>query len=161
MLVKEVMHSEVKCCRSSDNLNTVGSLMWNEDYGIVPIVDDNDQLQGVITDRDITMAATLKHRPLWEISCSELLEGKSCFTCQANDNIHDILEEMGQRQVHRMPVVDADNHIVGIISLKDVVERTTARAKAISRSAKSLSAGEVVATLRMIRQSSSERAPAT
>jgi CBS domain-containing protein len=153
MQVKDVMHSEVKCCRLNDNLNSVGSLMWNEDYGIVPILDDNDKLQGVITDRDITMAATLKHRPLWEIGCNELLEGKSCYTCQPNDNIHDTLEEMGQRQVHRMPVVDAENNIVGIVSLKDIVEHTTARTKASTRSAKSLSASEVVATLRMIRKS--------
>ena len=76
MKIRDVMHQPVKCCDSSASLDQVASEMWNDDLGIVPIVDQEHRLLGVVTDRDIAMAATLKHKPLWEISAQRLSVSK-------------------------------------------------------------------------------------
>lgn len=150
MYVKDIMHKDIKSCNVNADLDAVAGLMWNEDCGIVPLVDDDNSLQGVITDRDIAMAATLKHRPLWEIRANELLEGKTCQACHIDDNLQDVLEQMGQHQLHRMPVVDSENHIIGMIGIKDIVEHTKAGKAKAARNARSLSPSEVTSTLQKI-----------
>lgn len=160
MQAKDIMCSEIKSCGVDANLDTIASLMWNEDCGIVPIVSEDNRLEGVITDRDITMAATLKHRPLWEINASELLQGKTCHTCQTDDNIQDVLEQMGQYQLNRMPVVDAQNHVIGMLAIKDIVEHTKTGKAKVARNSTSLSSSEVAATLQRIRKTNGVSAAA-
>lgn len=68
--------------------------MWNDDVGIVPVVDSENRLSGVITDRDIAMVAVLKHRPVCEISAREMISGHSCHSCHAEDDVHEALRVM-------------------------------------------------------------------
>jgi CBS domain-containing protein len=147
MKIKEVMHQPVKCCDSTMSLDQVASQMWNDDLGIIPITDREQKVIGVVTDRDITMAATLKHKPLWEISAGELIAGKPCHYCQPGDDIHKVLDLMASSRIRRVPVVDEHQHIAGMVGFKDLAEHmaTASRGKKVD-----LSSIEVLGTFRKI-----------
>lgn len=147
MKIQEVMHKPVKCCDSSMSLEQVASEMWNDDLGIVPIVDQEQRLLGVITDRDIAMAATRQHKPLWEISAAELIEGKPCHTCKPGDDVHQLLETMGSSRIRRVPVVDDNQQVCGMVGLKDLVEHVQ---EAPAGKAAELSEQELLVTFRQI-----------
>lgn len=104
------------------SLDQVASEMWNDDLGIVPIIDQEQKLLGVVTDRDIAMAATLKHKPLWEISAGELIAGQSCHFCKPGDDVHHVLGIMGSARIRRVPVVDENYYVAGMVGLKDLAE---------------------------------------
>jgi len=128
MLIKDLMHQGAITCHSQDSLEQIGSLMWNEDCGAIPVLDENDRAIGMITDRDIAMAAVLKHSPLWEITAGELVAGKQLFSCSPEDDVHTVLKNMGTHRVRRMPVLDGEQHIHGIVATKDLVEHIQAQA---------------------------------
>ncbi len=128
MLIKDLMHQGAITCKSQDSLEQIGSLMWNEDCGAIPVLDDSERVIGMITDRDIAMAAVLKHRPLWEINAGELVGDKQLFACSPEDDVHTVLRSMGTHRVRRMPVLDAERHIQGIVATKDLVEHIHAQA---------------------------------
>ncbi|UZJ43550.1 CBS domain-containing protein [Marinimicrobium sp. C6131] len=148
MLVKSVMHRGAKVCPIDSNLETIAATMWNEDSGAIPLVAENDRVVGLITDRDIAMAAALKHRPLWEISARELVEGKACHFCHEDEDIHSVLKTMGSLQIRRMPVVNSEQQMVGMISLKDLIDHTASRRSQKNKDA--LTPEEVLAMSRMI-----------
>lgn len=145
MNIRDVMHQPVKCCDSSASLDQVASEMWNDDLGIVPIVDQEHRLLGVVTDRDIAMAATLKHKPLWEIEAGELIAGKPCHFCKPGDDVHHALEVMGSARIRRVPVVDDDQYVTGMVGLKDLAEHIQT---APSGKQAELSAQELLETFR-------------
>lgn len=148
MLVKNVMHQGAKVCSIDSDLEAIATTMWNEDSGAIPLVAENNRVVGLITDRDVAMAAALKHRPLWEISARELVEGKACHFCHEEEDIHSVLKTMGSLQIRRMPVVNSEQQMVGMISLKDLIDHTVS-----GRSSKNkdvLTPDEVLAMSRMI-----------
>jgi CBS domain-containing protein len=63
MSVKDLMTKNVKTCRPSDLLNAAARIMWEEDCGCVPVVGDDNQLVGMLTDRDICMATYTRNQP--------------------------------------------------------------------------------------------------
>lgn len=67
MYIRDVMTRNVKTCRPDTDAETAALLMWNEDCGAVPVVNDNDKAFGMITDRDICMATALQHKPASEL----------------------------------------------------------------------------------------------
>jgi CBS-domain-containing membrane protein len=93
--------------------------MWEGDCGILPIVDDSKSVLGVITDRDICMAVVTKARPADQIAAREVHAGK-VFTCKLDDDVKRALEIMRAETVRRLPVVDSEGRLQGIISLNDL-----------------------------------------
>jgi CBS domain-containing protein len=148
MLVKDIMNKSVRTCSPANTLDEIATQMWNEDIGAMPVVDQNRKLAGIITDRDIAMAATLKHKPLWEISAAEMIDGKSCHYCHPNDEVHQALNLMGSSRIRRVPIVDDSMHLTGMIGLKDVVEHTSSQAG--PRKQTTISAEELLSTYQKI-----------
>lgn len=130
MQAKDIMHHNIRCCGSDSTLDDVAKQMWNDDVGIVPVVDHQNHVIGVVTDRDIAMAATLKHKPLWEITTSEVTAGKQCYTCHTDDDIHRVLSLMESSRIRRVPIIDEQDRLAGIISLKDLADHTFQASKA-------------------------------
>jgi CBS domain-containing protein len=100
--------------------------MWECDCGVVPIVDEAGRVAGIVTDRDITMAAYFQGRPLSQITITSVMSPDVC-TCSPAADLSDAERLMQERQIHRVPVVSEDAHLVGILSLSDVargVKRT-------------------------------------
>ena len=118
MKVKDVMTKEVKICGLDSDLSTVAQEMWMRDCGAIPVVDDGKVI-GVITDRDICIAAGCKNRPPAEITVGEVMTRK-LYSCPPDANVREALETMREKQVRRLPVIDGKGKLCGILSLNDV-----------------------------------------
>jgi CBS domain-containing protein len=120
MKVKEIMSTNAKVCTLTDNLSAAAGLMWENDCGVLPVVAEGEKVVGLITDRDICMAANLSNRNLWNIPVEQVISGK-VFACKAEDDIHSALKTMQENKVRRLPVVAADGTLEGILSMNDIV----------------------------------------
>jgi predicted transcriptional regulator len=116
------MSQPVFSCHIDQPLQAAAQVMWERDCGIVPVVDHDGHLAGVITDRDICMAALFQHHRLSEIAVSKVMSTEVA-TCRQGDQLIDAEHLMSLRQVHRLPVVDEDGTPVGMLSLSDVARR--------------------------------------
>ena len=121
MHVSEIMHSPAECCYPETNLDAVAKLMWDHDCGVIPVADDSNKPIGILTDRDIAMSSFLNHKPLWEISSKEITNKRPLFMCKGNDDIRNALETMEREKVRRLPVVNSDGELQGILSIDDIV----------------------------------------
>ena len=118
MNVRDVMTASPRSATPDTPLSQVAELMETEDVGAIPIL-NGDRLVGMITDRDIVIRAVAKAKdprgmPSREISSGELV------TVGPDQDISDALHLMGQHQVRRLPVVDDQNRLVGVVSQADI-----------------------------------------
>ena len=120
MNVGDLMSRPVHTCRSHESLNAAAQMMWEADIGAVAVVDDKNRVVGMITDRDVCMAAYTQGRPLTEIVLAESM-AKHLVACSRSDSIADVLKLMKAHQIRRIPVLDAERHAIGIITLSDLV----------------------------------------
>lgn len=118
MKISDIMIKQVWTCGREDSLNVPAQLMWDHDCGCVPVVDAAGKPIGVVTDRDICMAAYLSGRDLRSMQVSQAMS-EHPFTCRPGDSIVDAEEIMRSHQVRRLPVVEA-GRVVGIVSLNDL-----------------------------------------
>jgi CBS-domain-containing membrane protein len=129
------MQRDVKTCRADDTLHTAAQVMWDHDCGCAPVVDRDGHVVGMLTDRDICMAAYTRGMPLDGVEVQDAMS-HGVSACQPQDTLADAERMMRDNQVHRLPVVDAGGRIVGIVSLNDLAQEasreTLARKRAIS-----------------------------
>jgi CBS domain-containing protein len=119
MKAQELMTSLPLTCGPQSNLAEVAQLMWKGDCGIVPITDDSGKLLGVITDRDICIAAATQDRAPSSIRTAEMPHG-DVFACRPEDDAQIALTLMRERRVRRVPVTTNDGTLVGILSINDL-----------------------------------------
>jgi CBS domain-containing protein len=124
MKVNEAMSSPVKCCNPSTSLDAVARMMWEGNCGSIPVVSDDNRPLGIITDRDIAMAAMLNHQPLWAIPAARVIEGQRLTCCSERESIEDCVAKMEQSRVRRILVTDRDGALCGIVSMGDAVAFT-------------------------------------
>lgn len=118
MHVSELMAVDVAWCEQDAPLTRAAQLMWDRDVGCVPVVDDQRRLVGMITDRDICMAALLRGRRLDEIAVHEVMARQPAF-CTEREDVECAARRMASRQVRRMPVVDDGDCLLGMLSVAD------------------------------------------
>ena len=123
MHVNELMTRNIATCGADNSLESIAMQMWQSDCGAIPVLDNSNSPIGVITDRDIAMSAALNHKPLWELSASQLLDGRTTFTCREGDNVKSALRTMWAQHVRRLPVVDDSGSLIGMISMDDIIAR--------------------------------------
>jgi len=121
MNVQDIMTTDVATCGSDTNLEAIASMMWNRNCGAIPVLNQSGQPVGVVTDRDIAMGCALNHKPLWELTAQDILGGREVHFCQATDSIKSSLQQMSQNHIRRLPVVNNEGHLVGMLSLGDIV----------------------------------------
>ena len=119
MRVGELMTVEVKACGPGDSLNRAAQIMWENDCGCVPVADDAERVVGMLTDRDVCMAAYTQGRLLAEIPVSAAMS-KTVVACRQDDTIAIAEQRMQAHQVRRLAVVDGNGRIAGILSLSDI-----------------------------------------
>ncbi len=146
MKVEDIMTRGVQCCGPDTNLATAAKMMWDSDCGVVPIVNVQGRVMGMLTDRDICMAAATKSRAAASITAWETSSGKA-ITCRPDDDIRAALELMERGKIRRLPVVDEDGVLQGMLSMNDLV---LAAGEHRGRSAPELSVDDVMKTLKAI-----------
>jgi len=128
MKVSALMITDVKSCVRYSTLNTAAELMWGFDLGCLPIVDDENRVVGMLTDRDICMSAYLQGVSLRSALVSDAMS-KEVYSCRPGDNIKTAEKIMLEKQVHRLPVVDDERRLVGIISINDLARESAHEAE--------------------------------
>ena len=116
--VHEVMTDSPRCVTPDTPVSEAAKLMESEDVGSLPIL-DGDALTGMVTDRDIVIRAIAQGKdprgmPVREVASGELV------TVHANDDLAEALRLMASQQVRRLPVVDENDRLVGVLAQADV-----------------------------------------
>jgi CBS domain-containing protein len=119
MKIEALMTRDVATCGSEDRLSDAARIMWEHDCGSVPVVADDGRVVAMITDRDVCMAAWTKGCTLHEIPVKEAMSS-GVVSCHQADSIESAEELMRLYGVRRLPVVDSDGHLVGLLSLADI-----------------------------------------
>ncbi len=127
MKVREAMTRDVRLVKPDQPISEAARLMAELDIGALP-VEDNDRLVGMITDRDIAVRAVAAGRgpdtPIREVMSGEI---KYCFEDQSID---EVTQNMGELRIRRLPVLNRDKRLIGILSLGDLAIDQTARDEA-------------------------------
>jgi CBS domain-containing protein len=121
MRVEQLMTKQVHTCGPEDTLERAAQLMWDYDCGSLPVCsgDGPSKAVGMITDRDIAMCAMFHPKSLRELPVSEAM-ARNLRVCRPTDSVEDAESVMRDAQVRRLPVVDSDERVVGMISLADL-----------------------------------------
>jgi len=127
MKVQEIMTRPAVTCREHDTLDRPAQKMWDHDCGAIPVTSEDGRIVGVVTDRDICMAAYTKGLPLRAIRVQDAMARK-VFACRPEDTVEQAEKLMSEKQIRRLPVVDEHDRPVGIVSVTDI-----ARQAAVSR----------------------------
>lgn len=121
MKVSEVMTRDVRTVSPDQTAKEAASFMLSEDAGSMP-VSDGDRLIGMITDRDIAVRGVAKgygpDTPVSELMSSDIL------CAREDDDVEDVAAKMSKAQVRRMPVIDSDERLCGIVSLGDLARES-------------------------------------
>lgn len=123
MNVKEVMNNQVSTCTQNTPLNSVAMIMWNNDCGVVPVVDEAHRPIAMITDRDIAMGAALQQKALWELTPKDISSNQLLYKCDVEDDVQTALDLMREHGVRRLPVVNSHGTLAGIISSGDIIAK--------------------------------------
>lgn len=120
MKVRDLMSKDVQVARPGDSLQDVARRMHDGGFGFMPVA-DGDTLIGTITDRDIVVRAVAGGVP----TSSPVVEfiTRDPHTARADDDLKTVLDAMSSRQIRRLPVLDKDNRLVGVVSLGDLSTR--------------------------------------
>ncbi len=119
MRVEQLMSRNIHTCEARADLNRVAQLMWEHDCGCIPIVTEENKLIGVITDRDVAMAAYTQGKPLAEIRACDVM-ATPVHTCQPTDDVSIAQRRMRDHQLRRLPITDATHTLIGLLSLNDL-----------------------------------------
>jgi CBS domain-containing protein len=121
MKVSEVMTRDVQTIRPEDPVQQAASFMLSADAGSIPVT-DGDRLIGMITDRDIAVRGIAKgygpDTPVRELMTDDVI------CAREDDNVEDIASKMSEAQVRRLPVIDGNERLCGIVSLGDLSRET-------------------------------------
>lgn len=129
MKVEQIMTRDPVCCTPDDFVHVAASIMKRFDTGIVPVTEKLGQpsrLVGVLTDRDLTLGVLGVDRDPKLLRVEEFMSKKPA-TCLPTDSIEKALQEMAHTQVRRLPVVNKEFEVVGMLSLGDIVRHKGAR----------------------------------
>jgi len=137
----EVMTRNPHCCLPNDSVQMAAQMMKKANIGSIPVIDNNQdrRLIGILTDRDLVLSVVVDGRGAKSTMVEEVMTRK-VETCFVDDNLQVAIDKMSKFQYRRLPVVDLENKILGIIAQADIAIRvdepqeTAAMVKKISRS---------------------------
>jgi CBS domain-containing protein len=130
--VKDAMTRNVVSCHAESTLAVAGNQMLEGRFGVLPVVDQSGKAVGMITDRDIARAAVTRQRNAAHINVHEIMS-RALLGCHPDDEVNAALEKMVDHCLRRLPVLDADGLLVGILSIEDLALRSVDEDQGISR----------------------------
>ncbi|MFJ9826457.1 CBS domain-containing protein [Streptomyces sp. NPDC101160] len=121
---KDIMHPGAKWIPEHETLDRAAQMMRNENVGALPVADENERLCGIITDRDIVVGCVaLGHDPA-QVTCGDMAKGTPRWI-KTDADVDEVLTEMEGHQIRRLPVIDNDKRLVGMISEADLARHLT------------------------------------
>jgi CBS domain-containing protein len=123
MKVKDVMHTGATWIDPEAPISDVAERMREEDVGAIPVGED-DRLIGMVTDRDIAVRGLSGKLDPLQLTARDVMS-EPLFFCTANEDIEDAVRIMEREQVRRLPVIDENRRMVGMLSLGDVAARVS------------------------------------
>ena len=126
MKARELMTPSPCCCSPGDSITEVASIMRDNDCGSVPVVEAG-RVVGIVTDRDLAVRALARGLTGEARVRDVMTESPQC--CGEDDDVHSVERVMSERQVRRVPIVNADGGCVGIVSQADLARATTSRSQ--------------------------------
>lgn len=122
LTAREVMTRNVRTARLDSPVRDVAQIMKDEDCGVVPVVNDHGALVGIVTDRDLVVRGFTGGKTPDQLRVSDVMTD-DVEAVTPDENIHDVIALMGRKQIRRIPVVERDDRVVGIISMGDIANR--------------------------------------
>ena len=120
MKVKEVMTPDAKAIWLTESLADAAKLMWENDCGVLPIIKDGRKVIGLITDRDICMAIAMRDTVPSSVSVEEVMTGL-VYAVKPEDDVHEALQTMQEHKIRRLPVLNVEGELEGMLSMNDII----------------------------------------
>ena len=125
MTVRELQTSNVKTASPDTDLAIVAKMMWDGDCGAVPVVNEERKVVGMITDRDIAIAAATRSKTPSEIRAGDVITNHGVHAVKSDDDVRVAMRAMRKHKVRRLPVVDQQQRLAGILSINDLAMNTS------------------------------------
>lgn len=135
-------------CQPETNLAVAGALMWENNCGALPVVSQQGKVTGILTDRDMCIALATRNQQSSQLTAADVAT-KQTAVCNPLDDVHSALKTMRKARVRRLPVVDGEGLLEGILSMDDIVLQAK---KANGKQAPEVSYADVVEALQAIYQ---------
>ncbi len=120
MKVRTIMTTDIGFCNLTDTLTKAAVIMRHKDCGVVPLVNEEKRIVGMITDRDICIAAGERNQKLSTMKSEEMIKGE-IVSCKVTDKIETALKKMRKNQLKRLPITGKNSELVGILSITDIL----------------------------------------
>ncbi len=120
LAVDAIMTPNPRVCRPETDLGEVGMLLWDADCGALPVIGSDREILGMITDRDVCMSLAMNGTRAPERVVAEVMSTPP-VCCRPEDDVRSALAAMAENRVRRLPVVDAEGRLAGIVSMTDLV----------------------------------------
>ncbi len=141
MKIKHLMTKDPTCCVPSDTAQRAAKIMREEDTGVVPIIENEHSRKviGIVTDRDLCMNVVAEGRDSRTTQVHESMT-TTVVSCSPQDSVDKATELMRENQIRRIPVVDEQHQLVGIVAMADMVGRADLRTTETHETLKTVSA---------------------
>jgi len=146
MKVSELMTKSPAYCTTDTNLGAAAEIMWKRNCGFLPVLSPQQNVVGVVTDRDMCIAMATRNRLPGQVTVREVSSAVT-HSCRPDDDLQSALRTMADKGVRRLPVIDAVGKLEGVLSVDDVILRTDSQIPG------SLASEDVVSTLRRLYES--------
>ncbi|MHB9879885.1 CBS domain-containing protein [Pacificimonas sp. ICDLI1SI03] len=124
MKVQDVMHAGVRSAKPEEPIAAIAAIMREEDIGAVPVA-NGEGLVGMLTDRDIALRVFADGRNPLHLTAADIMTDEVAY-CLPGEDVDDAIRIMEQHGIRRLPVVDEEENIVGMLSIGDVVAKAPA-----------------------------------
>jgi CBS domain-containing protein len=121
MKIKDIMTKENACVDSKSTAADAAKKMKDQNVGSVLVIDQN-QLQGLVTDRAIATKAVAEEKDPRSLPVTDIMT-KEIIGCSEDDDVFDVLQAMGKNQIRRLPVVNEQSQLVGVVSMADIAQQ--------------------------------------
>jgi len=125
MKSRELMHEGIEMMPPETPLAKLAQKMRDMDIGAIP-VGTKDSIKGIVTDRDITIRAVANGKDIGKLTAADVMT-KGAVCCRDDEKVSDVLDMMEKRKIRRIPVMDEDQRLVGMISLGDISHAVSGR----------------------------------
>lgn len=125
MKVKDLMTKQVASCGQEANLARAVQLMWENGCGCLPVIGEGGNVIGVITDRDIAIALGTREQRASDVLVRDVMSQR-LYTCTSDDDVHTALRTLRSEGIRRLPVIDREGALTGVLSVDDVVVKARA-----------------------------------